>query len=62
MNSEYDIIEYKGFLICRWSDLWEIRKDTTVIGTEWTQDDACKFVDKLLRDDYNKRNPDRPLT
>lgn len=61
MESEYDINEYCGYLICRWSDLWEIRKGTDILGTEWTYDDACAFVDKLIRDKYTKRNPDKPL-
>lgn len=61
MEQEYDIVEYKGYLICRWSDLWEIRKGSAVIGTEWTQEDAFAFIDKMLYDAYNERNPGRPL-
>jgi len=56
MDKEYDIVEYKGFLICRWSDLWEIRKDTTVIGTEWTQEDAIAFVDRIIQEGYYSRH------
>ncbi len=61
MEQEYDIVEYKGFLICRYSDLWEIWKSSTVIEICKTQGDCFEFIDKMLLDAYNERHPDNPL-
>jgi len=58
---EYDIIEYKGFLICRNGDLWDILKSGNVIAFRWTQEEATAFIDEILIDAYNKRHPDNPL-
>jgi len=61
MPKEYDIVEYKGFLICRNGDLWDILKSDSLIEICWSQEEAIEFIDKMLLDAYNKRHPDNPL-
>lgn len=61
MQEEYDIIEYKGYLICRNGDLWDILKSGSLIEICWSQEEAIAFVDKKLLDAYNARHPNNPL-
>jgi hypothetical protein len=58
---EYDIVEYKGYLICRNGDLWDIKKSDRIIAFKWTQEECFEFIDKLLLDACNARYPDNPL-
>ena len=61
MQEEYDIVEYKGHLICRNGDLWDVLKSGNLQEICWSQEEAIEFIDTKLLAAYNERHPNNPL-
>lgn len=63
MSDERDSFAYKGYFIRRNGDLWDVRNEDTLALIEIcrTDEECMEYVDKMLIDDYNRRNPHRPL-